>query len=370
PEIIRRHGYPIQNYTVTTKDGYVLTLFRIPHGRNASTEQMRSPVLVQHGISVSSMVFVNIGKKSLAFTLSDSGYDVWLGNLRGSQYSNRHLHLSNLDERYWNFSFHENGIYDVPAQLDLITEITQQKVFYIGYSMGATAYYIYNVEYPDKASKTIKASVSMAPIAFLKHIDTPIKHLVPLWSLVKDLTYDITNGAINQRTPEFITNRARQCLPFPNQMQACLILGYFLFGYDGSQEEPELLPVFVMQESDAIGIKTVNHFVQLIETGRFTKYDYGNLNEEVYGMSIPPVYNLSKINVPNYFIRAHKDPLATKKNVYETYMALPEHTRPFDIYLVDYKPFTHGDFIMARDVKKLVYDHIVNFLNSNKNRFL
>lgn len=51
-------------------------------------------------------------------------------------------------------------------------------------------------------------------------------------------------------------------------------------------------------------------------------------------------------------------------------MALPEYTRPFDIYLVDYKSFTHMDFIMARDVKELVYDHIINFLNRRRSKVL
>ena len=36
PEMIRGNGYPVETYQVVTKDCYILTMHRIPHGKNYS----------------------------------------------------------------------------------------------------------------------------------------------------------------------------------------------------------------------------------------------------------------------------------------------------------------------------------------------
>ena len=42
--------------------------------------------------------------KANAFILSEAGYDVWMGNNRGSAYSRGHLRHSKHDFEYWQFS--------------------------------------------------------------------------------------------------------------------------------------------------------------------------------------------------------------------------------------------------------------------------
>ena len=51
-------------------------------------------ILLQHGIIDSAEAFiVNHENKAPAFYLAEKGYDVWLGNQRGSYYGRRHLKL-------------------------------------------------------------------------------------------------------------------------------------------------------------------------------------------------------------------------------------------------------------------------------------
>ncbi|CAF4975350.1 unnamed protein product, partial [Rotaria magnacalcarata] len=47
-QLIQSKGYPWEEHKVTTADGYILGVFRIPHGRNASSTTPGRPVLLQH----------------------------------------------------------------------------------------------------------------------------------------------------------------------------------------------------------------------------------------------------------------------------------------------------------------------------------
>ncbi|XP_011705273.1 PREDICTED: lipase 1-like, partial [Wasmannia auropunctata] len=131
PQMIRKAGYPAETHVIQTEDGYLLTLHRIP----GDTDQ--PPVLLQHGLLCNSALWVISGKdKGLAFILANQGYDVWLGNFRGNVYSRTHVSLSPSDSKFWNFSFHEMGIYDLPATISYIKDTTSQPLYsYIGLSM-------------------------------------------------------------------------------------------------------------------------------------------------------------------------------------------------------------------------------------------
>lgn len=55
--MIEYFGYPAEAHTITTPDGYILEMHRIPFGVKQSTGP-KTPVLVQHGILCSSADYV------------------------------------------------------------------------------------------------------------------------------------------------------------------------------------------------------------------------------------------------------------------------------------------------------------------------
>lgn len=108
------------------------------------------------------------------------GYDVWLGNSRGNTYSRKHVTLDPEEKNgtFWNFSWNEEGIYDIPAEVDHMLETTgQSNLFYVGHSQGTTQFYVFLAERPEYNDK-IRAQFSLAPVAYMAHADNPLLQFV------------------------------------------------------------------------------------------------------------------------------------------------------------------------------------------------
>lgn len=61
-ELISKYGYNGEQHTVTTSDGYILTLHRITGRANSSDSEVQKPIaFVMHGIMCSSAIWVLAG---------------------------------------------------------------------------------------------------------------------------------------------------------------------------------------------------------------------------------------------------------------------------------------------------------------------
>jgi hypothetical protein len=57
----------------------------------------------------------NLPSQSLAFLLWDAGYDVWLGNVRGSTWGILHSRIPASDPRFWQFTWDDMAAHDLPT---------------------------------------------------------------------------------------------------------------------------------------------------------------------------------------------------------------------------------------------------------------
>ncbi|KFQ22750.1 Lipase member M, partial [Merops nubicus] len=172
-EIIRYHGYPSEEYEVTTEDG--------PAGRNSQNTGQKPVVFLQHAFLGDATHWIsNLPNNSLGFLLADAGYDVWLGNSRGNTWSLKHKTLNPSQKAFWKFSFDEMGKYDIPAELYFIMNKTGQKgVYYIGHSEGTAAAFIAFSTYPELA-KQVKMFSALGPVTVGSHATSPLVDLARL----------------------------------------------------------------------------------------------------------------------------------------------------------------------------------------------
>ena len=76
-------------------------------------------------------------------------------------------------------SWQEMGAYDIPAMIDKIKEVTgQEKMFYVGHSMGTTGLMAMANQKPEYQETIILANF-LAPIAYVDHMTSPIHYLAP-----------------------------------------------------------------------------------------------------------------------------------------------------------------------------------------------
>ncbi|XP_018053449.1 PREDICTED: lipase 3-like [Atta colombica] len=408
PELIEAHGYVAETHQICTEDNYYLTVHRVlpndrvpsvsnadiinidatvmnseDHNLSISAENYqllktsgyyisssRLPVIINHGIVSSSADWVLLGPhKALAYVLCDNGYDVWLANARGNTYSKSHKYYSIKDRNFWDFSWHEIGYYDLPATIDYILEKTgHSKLYYIGYSQGATTFYVMGSERPEYNAK-IKGMISLAPAVFLGNQKSSFLKLFAYFHNILDVMQWFQWGSyicnINQWLPSnkwqsFILRTFLSNAPHPMTKGFCNFCFYLIAGFGSEQLDKSMLPLIFGHSPAGSSVKQFLHFGQLICSGSFHKFDYGiKTNLSLYGSTQPPKYILERIKVPVAIFYSENDFINHHINVQKLTDDLPNVIQTEKIA---YEKFNHIDYLWGRDARTILYNNIVTVL--------
>uniref|UniRef100_A0A182NS05 Partial AB-hydrolase lipase domain-containing protein n=1 Tax=Anopheles dirus TaxID=7168 RepID=A0A182NS05_9DIPT len=377
PEIAVRHGYQAESHTLKTADGYLLTLHRLPCGRIGCPAQggkgTGQPVFLQHGLLSSSADWLLSGPdKALAFILADAGYDVWLGNARGNTYSRKHVSFSSDETAFWDFSWHEMAMYDIPAEIDYLYNIraqerndTTRNLLYVGHSMGTTMIFALLASRPEY-NERLEAVFALAPVAFMGHVKSPIRLLAPF---SHDIEMILKFFGGNEFMPQnkIIRYLAKYgCELTEAEKYICENTVFVLCGFDKEQYNATLMPVIFGHTPAGTSTKTVVHYAQEIHNeGNFQLFDYGDSeNQRRYGRATPPGYNLENISTPIALFYANNDWLAGPKDVANLFDQL--HRTSIGMFKIPNDNFNHVDFLWGNDAPEVVYKQLLMLMQRYK----
>jgi len=355
PEIIEAAGFRSEVHKVTTEDGYILTMHRVGEG-------VGPVVFLQHGLICSSVDWVlGARDKALGFILADAGYDVWMGNFRGNAYSREHTVLDPAREKFWRFSFDQMGQHDLPSMLNYVLELTgQEKLTYIGHSMGTMTFWIMMNHWPWMNAK-VRLMVGLAPItAPALHRNSPLHPLATnsQWLcgllsvtgnyefLAKDsVLRDLKQGVLG-KVSNLVTGG---WLPTQN----------VLFDMSGvPQATQELLEEIVAHEPSGTSSRNIHHFGQAVNTQEFCAYNFPTPEENLaaYGSEEPPKYKLEEVTCPVLLFWGQKDWMAQPRGVAAIAARLPHL---IDSVKVADEKWNHLDFMWGQEAPTLLFPQIL-----------
>ncbi|CAH0547948.1 unnamed protein product [Brassicogethes aeneus] len=352
-EYITSCGYPFElHQNIQTEDGYLLDVQRIPHGKTNENDTDKPVVLLMHGLLGSAENFVLLDcESSLAFYLAEQGYDVWMGNARGTAHSRKHLSMDpDVDTEYWEFSWHEIGIYDIPATIDYIRKTTnKEKIFYVGHSQGCTVFLVMTSEKPEY-NNYIQSMVAMAPAAYITAPSGGLLSPAFIPQLIKIL---IDAVGMEELKP---SKEHALCLELGKLENYCSGVMQML-NIDPDTLEPDVLGRVSNAFPAGAAVRQVIHYTQEMISGKFCQYDHEkNENLIKYGSEKPPSYNISKIVSPVAVFYSMNDTFTPMEGVKKLIGELPNLSQD---YQIPTDGFSHLDFVVDRNVVELVYSKIV-----------
>ncbi|XP_053691992.1 lipase 3-like [Sabethes cyaneus] len=355
---IERFNYPVELHPVNTSDGYRLTMARIPAAG-------KPVLLLMHSFLSSSAEYTVLGPNmSLALEAWDGGFDVWLANARGNTFSRSHRSLKPTEPEFWNFSFHEVGVYDLPAMIDYTLTVTnRKKLHFVGHSQGAVNFLVMASSLPEYNSKIASAHLN-SPVVFWSKNAIPYNLLdseaIPAIQLMEEVGYYEIGGRTNEHFVDYLKGAIKYGLIGDDflLMGVWMLLGEDRQGFNRSNLNA-ILEIFPAGGS----IWQAIHFTQTYQSGRFCQYDFGEEQNMVrYGNVTPPDYQLEKITAPIALYYGLNDPLLVEEDLDKLAARLPK-------LMLKYRhpdpKWNHIDFIFGingygvhQDILKLARNYV------------
>ncbi|CAB3257938.1 unnamed protein product [Arctia plantaginis] len=365
-QLIQKHQYLVEEHTVKTDDGYVLTLFRVPSKIQPRFFQKRPVVFLMHGIDGSADDWLLMGpKKSLPYLLSDAGYDVWLGNARGNKYCKKHVSKHPAVSDFWQYSIDEIALHDLPAMIDYALETTKQnKLFYIGHSQGSTAFFALTSTRPEYNDKIIMM-YALSPTVYINNTRSPLFRMMsPSSNFYNRLQQQLGNGPFTPNK-EFIRDVGGAMLEAHTGCKdVSSNINFVMAGVNLDVSDAHLISVVMSHLPAGTSSKVIKQCGQAVASQEFRRYDYGpKINVNVYGKEQPPKYEMENVKAPVSLYYSEDDWLAHPKDVERLEKELPNVKETHKVYE---EHFGNMDFQFSTKAPEMVYKSLIESMQKNQ----
>lgn len=340
----------VTTHYFSTEDGLGLSLLRFQRNRGGEA------VMVVHGLTTSTDMFIMPEHENLVSHLLDRGYDVWCLDFR---MSNRHPY--NLFKHRW--SLDDVALYDHPAAVATIRQhIGETPLHVIAHCLGATSFamslfaklvdvesvILNSVALTPRVPGWSRVKLSVAPGLVDRVLGVP--YLNPNWS--EDPGF--TRGELVSRTVSFFH---REC-----DVPACHMLSIMWgTGWPALYSHENLADVTHERGGDLYGATSVNyyrHVRRMVKAGGAVKY---HVDDPTYDR-LPTNYFRYAIEVetPVLFVTGAENRVFTDSNIvcFERLEAMVPGRHQLHVY----PGYGHQDPFMGKDVARDIFPRMVEFL--------
>uniref|UniRef100_A0A1I7U8F8 Lipase n=1 Tax=Caenorhabditis tropicalis TaxID=1561998 RepID=A0A1I7U8F8_9PELO len=363
-DLIAYYGYPVERHYVTTDDGYTSEVQRIPRGRDERSIDgcsKRPVVFFMHGLFASSHEYLfNLPSQSPAFVFADAGFDVWLGNVRGTEYGLNHTKFTPSDPSFWNFTLYDYSHFDLRQQIEHALEKTGHKsLFYVGHSQGTTVMFARLAEADAKWQSKIRMFFAMGPTAGF------LKPLMPFTLLERDYLQKLIQFVLDGRfgikpvmVPKDVTSKIVDFCSTKILSYFCTAGLHVALNLESlGQVNSSRLPIFLSHFPSATSTLNILHWMQIFKYHELRRLDLGEeRNLIAYGQTEAPKLDIKNIVAQTILYFSKDDQITDEVDVREIII---KNMGPGLIENYDLDHFTHADFAIGLRATDEVYKPII-----------
>ena len=384
----KENKYIVDNYTFHTKDGYVLTTFRIflngtEKSKLTDKRYLDKPALLIHGFTSSAIGWF-YSTNTISFHLVNKGFDVWVINLRGNIFNQNHSNPKITAKDFFDYTFHIHGEVDIPTAYENILRITKkEKIYLIANSFGGiyTLHSLMNELTTDYMNKHTERVIMTCPCIFSSYTTDP--YVMNFKYTMKDIDsvlekadelgiYHFGTGNWNSDSKEYLkvikwAERKYGGYDY-NKSDLCFFNG-IKDNFMEAVAVPELHNYFLPLQrffggkgctniggGYGMSFKAYYSWMQYgakripgLREARIYKYDFGKeRNLKVYNTEESPDYNLTNVKVPMDILIGERDLWFTVDAANDFANIVNDANKNTEIKVHFFKGFHHVTFSAPR----------------------